>query len=248
MYAYWTLFKREVSFYLTTLTGYIILSLVSLMIGLSLMTVLLAFNGRAMDAPLAEAFYATPFYWFIVLLACPAITMRSFSHEMTLGTFEALMTAPVTRAQVLWAKYLASWLIYAVMWVPLLGMIAWLGRYVDDPRYLGGGPLIGGFIGVVWLGGLFLSIGCFASAIARSQLIAAMLALAVEMVLFLGSFVIELLPDRSGWQARFFEHICLFDHMTDFSRGIVDSRHGVFYVSLTAFFLYLTWRVLEWRR
>ena len=75
-----TLLKRELGFYLTTLTGYVILSMVMFLIGLSLLTVILAYNGRAMDAPLTEAFYATPFFWFIVLLACPAITMRKAAH------------------------------------------------------------------------------------------------------------------------------------------------------------------------
>ena len=78
MRVFLTLFKREVGLFLSTLSGYVILSMVLFLIGMSLLTVILAYNGRAMDAPLTEAFYSTPFFWFIVLLACPAITMRSF--------------------------------------------------------------------------------------------------------------------------------------------------------------------------
>ena len=243
-----TLLKRELGFYLTTLTGYVILSMVMFLIGLSLLTVILAYNGRAMDAPLTEAFYSTPFFWFIVLLACPAITMRSFAFEKSTGTYEALMTTPVSNLQVVFSKFLASWTFYALMWVPLWGLMVWLGQFFNDPAYLDAGIIGGTMLGVLLVGGLFLSMGCLASVCTKSQLIAAMIGLTLEMVLFMLSFVIEIIPDQSGWQAAFFGHISLFDHMTDFVRGVIDARHLTFYVSLTGLFLFLTWRMVESRK
>ena len=75
-----------------------------------------------------------------------------------------------------------------------------------------------------------------------------MLALTLEMVLFMLSFVIELLPDQSGWQATLFGHICLFDHMGDFVRGIINGSHLIFYFTGTGLFLFLTWRWVESRK
>ena len=242
------LLKRELGFYLTTLTGYVILSMVMFLIGLSLLTVILAYNGRAMDAPLTEAFYATPFFWFIVLLACPAITMRSFAHEKSTGTYEALMTTPVSNLQIVFSKFLASWIFYGLMWLPLWGFMVWLGQFFNDPEYLDAGIVGGTALGVMLIGGLFLAIGCLASVATKSQLIAAMLALTLEMVLFMLSFVIELLPDQSGWQATLFGHICLFDHMGDFVRGIINGSHLIFYFTGTGLFLFLTWRWVESRK
>ncbi len=242
------LLKRELGFYLSTLTGYVILSMVMFLVGLSLLTVILAYNGRAMDAPITEAFYNTPFFWFIVLLACPAITMRSFAYEKSSGTYEALMTTPVSNLQVVASKFLASWLFYGVMWLPLWGFMIWIGRFFNDPGYLDAGIVAGTVLGVMLVGGLFLSLGCLASVVTRSQLIAAMLALTMEMVLFMLSFVIDLLPDQSGWQAAFFGYICLFDHMTDFVRGAADGRFLMFYATTTGLFLFLTWRMVESRK
>ena len=136
MRVFLTLFKREVGLFLSTLSGYVILSMVLFLIGMSLLTVILAYNGRAMDAPLTEAFYSTPFFWFIVLLACPAITMRSFAHEKSTGTYESLMTTPVTPLQVLGSKFMSCWLFYGLLWVPLWLMMIWLGRFFNDPGYL----------------------------------------------------------------------------------------------------------------
>jgi ABC-2 type transport system permease protein len=245
MRVFLTLFRREVGLFLSTLSGYVILSMVLFLIGMSLLTVILAYNGRAMDAPLTEAFYSTPFFWFIVLLACPAITMRSFAHEKSTGTYESLMTTPVTPLQVLGSKFMSCWLFYGLLWVPLWLMMIWLGRFFNDPGYLDTGIIAGTSLGVMLVGALFLSMGCLASVLTQSQLIAAMIALTLEMALFMLSFVIYLLPDQSGWQAALFEHISLFNHMSDFVRGIVDGRHLTFYLSATALSLFATWRWVE---
>ena len=124
--------------------------------------------------------YSTPFFWFIVLLACPAITMRSFAHEKSTGTYESLMTTPVTPLQVLGSKFMSCWLFYGLLWVPLWLMMIWLGRFFNDPGYLDAGIVAGTSLGVMLVGALFLSIGCLASVLTQSQLIAAMMALTLR--------------------------------------------------------------------
>ncbi|MGA0406643.1 MAG: ABC transporter permease [Limisphaerales bacterium] len=248
MRVFQTLFRRELGIFLSSLSGYVIMSMVLFLIGLSLLTVILAYNGRAMDAPLTEAFYSTPFFWFIVLLSCPAITMRSFAHEKATGTYESLMTTPVTSLQVLGSKFAACWVFYGMLWLPLWLMMIWLGQFFSDPGYLDGGIVFGTALGVLLVGGLFLAIGCLASVLTQSQLIAAMMALTLETALFMLSFVIHLLPDQSGWQATLFEHLSLFNHMSDFVRGILDGSHLAFYLCTITFCLFLTWRWVESRK
>ena len=93
-----------------------------------------------------------------------------------------------------------------------------------------------------------MSLGCFASALTRSQIIAAMLSFAFGIALFLLSFLSLIIPPHPGWQTALVDQISLVVHMQEFVRGILDTRYIIFYLSLTVFFLFLTWKVVESRR
>jgi ABC-2 type transport system permease protein len=95
---------------------------------------------------------------------------------------------------------------------------------------------------------MFISAGCFASALTRSQVVAAMIALAFGTTLFLLSVLAEQFPMSGSWQAHVLSYFALFDQMHDFSRGIIDSRAVVLYLTVTFFFLFMTLRVVESRR
>jgi ABC-2 type transport system permease protein len=103
-------------------------------------------------------------------------------------------------------------------------------------------------LGIFLVGGLFMSLGCFGSAITRSQIVAAMVSFAGGIGLFLLSFLADRFEVNAGWQARAIACVAMFEHMNDFARGVVDTRPVVFYLSLTGFFLFLTLRTLESRR
>lgn len=243
-----TLLRRELAGFFQHMTGYVIIAAVMLVIGLSYVAVVLAINGEAVDTPITEAVYSTPFFWLIILLAAPAITMRSYANERSSGTYETLMTAPVTSWEVVLAKFLGAWIFFMVVWLPFIGYMFALRPYFDDPSLLDLRVLASTLLGVSLLSGLYVAIGCLASSLTRSQMLSAMIAFALGMVLFLQSFVTFQLPeDLSVWNTVF-QRTSLFIHLEDFVRGIVDSRHVLFYVSLTAFFLYLNWQTIESRR
>ena len=248
MQVYLTLTRRELAGFFVSLTGYVIIAAAVFLMGLSFVDLLLLLRGDATPVPVTQMFYSTEYFWLILLLATPVITMRLFALEKFSGTFETLMTAPVSDLQVVLAKFTAAMVFYMVMWLPSLACILVLRHYVNHPEAFDGGLIGSTFLGIFLLGGLFMSFGCFASALTRSQIIAAMISFTLGITLFLLSYLSGHLQAVSGWQAEALSHVALFDHMNDFARGLVDTRHVVFYVSLTILFLFLTLRVVESRR
>jgi ABC-2 type transport system permease protein len=103
-------------------------------------------------------------------------------------------------------------------------------------------------LGVFLVGCLFLSLGCFASSLTRSQMAAAMISFVIGVSLFALGFLAVAIPVTTQWQSQVLSYFNLFEQMHDFARGVVDTRAVIFYVSLTFFFLFLTLRVVESRR
>jgi ABC-2 type transport system permease protein len=198
--------------------------------------------------PVTELFYITPFFWFILLLSTPIITMRLFALEKFSGTFETLMTTPVSDRQVVLAKFTAGLVFYLVMWLPLLGCLLIVRHYTSDPAALDAGTLASTFLGILLLGGLFVSLGCCASALTRNQVTAAMISLVFGVSLLLLSVLADHLPVQAGWQTQALASLAFVEQMHDFARGVVDTRPIILYVSLTLFFLLLTLRIVESRR
>jgi ABC-2 type transport system permease protein len=248
MQAYLTLVRRELGGFFLSLTGYVIIASVLLLLGFSFTNLLANLNGGATNLPLTELFYSTVYFWLILLLTPPVVTMRTFAAEKSSGTYETLMTTPVRDWQVVLAKFTGSLVFYAVAWLPLLACIA-LVRYFSreatmfDPR-----TTASTFLGLLLIGCLYMSLGCFASALTRSQIIAAMTSFALGLGLFLLSLRSMVPTPGTDWLEQVFLYISLSDHLGDFARGIIDTRQVVFYLSVTVFFLFLTLKVVESRR
>jgi ABC-2 type transport system permease protein len=248
MQAYWTLVRRELSAYFFSWTGYVIIATVLFLLGYSFVNLLYVLNSRPTDLPVTEVFYSTYYFWLVLLIATPVITMRSFALEKYSGTFETLMTAPVGDLQVVLAKFTGAMLFYVIMWLPLLGCLAIVRYYSQDPGVLEPGTIGATYLGIVLLGALYVALGCFASALTRSQIIAAMISFALGISLFLLSFISLTFATQTGWKAQVFAQVGLIEQMQDFARGVVDTRPLVYYLSLTGLFLFLTFKVVESRR
>jgi ABC-2 type transport system permease protein len=248
MRAFATLMRREFGVYFLSLTGYVIISAVSLLIGISFLLMLRAFNNDTLNAPLTEGFYSVMFFWLILLLAAPLITMRLFAQEKATGTFETLLTTPISELEVVLAKYTAALAFYAVTWLPLLPCLLVVHRYTAPGTPFEWGPTASTGLGILLIGSVFVSLGCLASALTRSQIIAATLSLAFGVSFFLLSFLKYSVTAHSGWLARAAARLSLIEHMEDFARGVVDTRPVVLYLTLTALFLFLTLKAVEARR
>jgi ABC-2 type transport system permease protein len=247
MQAYWTLTRRELAGFFLSLTGYVIIAAVTFLIGFVFKVLIKTLGQDPSPAPITELFYSTYLFWFILLLAVPVITMRLFAFERLSGTLETLMTTPVSDVQVVAAKFTAALVFYMVMWLPLLACILIVRHYTNEPTALDAGAMGTTFLGIFLLGCLFISLGCFASALTRSQMTAAMISLVLCVSLFLLSYLADRMP-AGDWASQAIAFFALPDQMHDFTRGVVDTRPVVLYLSLTFVFLFLTLRVLESRR
>src|ERR1022692_162610 len=161
MRAYWTLTRRELGGFFLSLSGYIIIAAALVLMGLSFVVILDKLQKPTI-IPVTELFYITPFFWLILLL-----------------------TTPVSDLQVVAAKFTAALVFYVLMWLPLLGCLMVVRHFTNDTAALDSGVVGSTFLGILLLGGLFVSLGCCASALTRSQVIAAMISLVFGASVFL---------------------------------------------------------------
>jgi len=248
MNVFLALVRRELSAFFQGPTGFIIIAAVLFLIGLGFIVVLTGLNGHATPMPVTQVFYGTYFFWLILLLIAPVITMRSFAMERASGTYESLMTAPVGDWEVVLSKFAGALVFYAILWIPLLVCSQIVRLYVGESAVLESGPMFTTALGILLIGSLYMSMGCFASALTRNQAVAAVSSFAMGAALFFTGFFSYFTGDRSDWISQLARHISLANHMESFSRGVVDLGATVFFISLTAMFLYFTHKVVESRR
>jgi ABC-2 type transport system permease protein len=248
MRIFWVLTRRELASYFFSLTGYVIIAAITFLTGASFLQLINGLGNDALPMPVTQMFFGTFYFWMIVLLSAPVVTMRSFALEKASGTFETLMTTPVGDLEVVAAKFAAAFLFYAVMWLPLLACLLLVGRFTHQAGMLDAGTVGGMYLGIFLAGGFFLSFGCLASALSRSQMVAAMMSLAFGVSQFALAWWAKSLPAADGWQAQLWSCADMFSQMDNFARGAVDTRALIFYGSMTFLFLFLTLRVVESRR
>ncbi|MBI3744533.1 MAG: ABC transporter permease subunit [Chloroflexi bacterium] len=178
---------------------------------------------------------------FVLLLLGPVLTMRLIAEESKLGTIELLLTSPVRDTEVVVGKFVAAFgallvLLALTLYYPIL---LWIFATPDK------GPIISGYLGMVLIGGFFVSVGLFASSLSSSQIASAV----VGMVILLMFWFINSAADFfSGRPERILQFVSPRAHFADFARGIIDSGAVIYLIALTAIFLFLTIRSLETRR
>jgi ABC-2 type transport system permease protein len=245
---YRTLVRRELGSQFASWTGYVVIATVLFLLGLCFVDLVQKLNTDPTDLPIVELFFNTYYFWVILLLATPIITMRAFALEKYSGTFETLMTAPVGDLEVVLAKFTAAVAFYLLTWLPLVVLVFLVRHFGNDPSTVDWGTLASTLLGIFLLGLLYMSLGCFTSSVTRSLIIAATISFALGFSIFMLSFLALNYSGQPGWPARLLMHVSVIEHMKDFSRGVVDTRALVFYLSLTVLFLFLTLKVVESRR
>jgi ABC-2 type transport system permease protein len=237
---------RELRAYFYSPLGYVVLAVFLLLQGIVfwLFMSFLAQPNAPPGAVMQYFFGGTILFWIALLGVSSASTMRLLAEERRSGTIETLMTAPVTGTEVVLGKYLASLGFYVALWIPTLVYVAILRGYADvRPEW---GPIAAGYLGTLLEGAAFIAVGCLASALTRNQLVAFILAFVFAWVLLLLG-VLENLVQSEALKAVF-KYVNLFRQMDDFGKGIVDTRHIAFLLSLTGFSLFATVKLLEARR
>lgn len=181
--------------------------------------------------------------WLLVFLA-PAISMRLISEELRSGTFERLMTSPVSDAQVVVGKWLGALWFFCVMLLPLV-LHAIALEWAGSPEL---GPIVTGLVGLALVGGLYLAIGVFASAWSENQIIAFLLTVfIIGLPTFAAYFAAgQAMPDPA--LNRLVQYLSVNLQFSDFAKGLIDVRNFVYFLSATALFLFLAVLLVQSRR
>ncbi len=176
-----------------------------------------------------------------VLFIVPLLTMRCLAEERRIGTLETLLTSPVSSTEVVLGKYAAAWLLYASLWASTGGFFLLLRHFSGDGAFVDPGPLVGGFAFVLVSGLLFISIGVFTSSLSRNQAVASIACFAALFLLIVGLDYILQIPALHNEGLHLLraalESAQISVHFEDFTRGVVDSRQILFYLSGTSLML-----------
>lgn len=177
----------------------------------------------------------------VFVLWAPAITMRLLAEEQKLGTLELLMTSPIRDYEIVLGKFAAVLAILLATLALTLFYTLLLVLY-GDPDF---GPILTGYLGIFLFGGASLSVGLLASSLTSNQVVAAIVSFGALLLMVLTNQAADI---TSGLAAQVLEGVSLSGHFDDFSRGILDTNNVVYYLSVMAFFLFLTIRNIESRR
>ena len=174
----------------------------------------------------------------ILLFMLPMLTMRSFAEEKRSGTIELLMTSPLTDFQIIIGKFLGAMALYALMLSLTLihiGVLFWYG----EPEW---GSVLSGYLGLLLMGGSFISIGLAISSMTKNQIVAGVSTFAV-LLLF---WIINWMGDASGTTTQsVLAYLSILEHFDDFSKGVIDTTHLTYYVSFITLGLFLTAKSLD---
>ena len=243
------LLGKELRAYFLSPVAYIILALFMVISGFSFSQAISILGEKPSEVSIVQwTFYGRWFYYYFFFIF-PLITMRLFAEEQKLGTLESLLTAPVRTVHVLLAKYFSAVIFYIVLWIPNLLYLGILNWVADGRVEIPSGALAGSYL-IVLLSGLFhIAIGCLASALTRNQIVAAIICFTIILLHFLlGMFLLLMANNYPVEMTDFVNYFATTQHMTYFTRGLIDTRTIVYYISFSVLLLTMTHQVLEYRR
>jgi ABC-2 type transport system permease protein len=226
--------RRELKSYFSSPVAYIVITLFLLLSGWFFSAALFLAN----TADLRGLFSGVR---LILLFFVPAISMRLLAEEKRSGTIEILSTMPLKNWQLVLGKFLPSFILIAV--TILLTLVHYFTLLlIGEPDF---GASFGGYLGTLFMAGVYLSIGLFTSSMTKNQIVAFITAFVIIFVLFLMDKVVIFVP---SFMATFFEFLSTDYHYENIARGVIDSRDVIYFLSLTFFFLFLTVKSLETRK
>jgi ABC-2 type transport system permease protein len=232
-----TLLKKEISVFLSSLIGYIVIAVFLLINGLFIWIFPMDFNIlRYGYASLDGLFILAP---FVFLFLIPAITMRMFADERRSGTMELLLTKPVNDLQIIMAKYLAGLILVVVAILPTIIYVVAVWQLGLEPGNLDKGGTLGSYIGLIFLSAAFVAAGLFSSSLTDNQIVAFILAVFFSGFSYIGFESIHNL-ELFGRADLFIKALGINAHYVSMSRGVLDSRDVIYFLSYIALFLLLT--------
>jgi ABC-2 type transport system permease protein len=233
--------KKELRQFFNSLTGYIIIILFLLVNGLYLF-VLTGSNIFDFGYATLDKFFDLAPWVFIFLI--PALTMRSLSEEYKTGTFEILQTQPVTRWQIVLGKYVAVFSVILVALLPTL-LYVYTIHALSATAGIDSGGITGSYIGLIFLAAVFASVGMCCSGLTSNAVIAFLVGAFVCLVVYFGCNAISKLPVFTGNADYYIEMLGIDFHYRSISRGVVDTRDIIYFLSIIFLFLFATQKNLS---
>jgi ABC-2 type transport system permease protein len=229
-----TIFSKELRSFFNSPVAYIVIVVFLVILGWFFTSNLFIANISS----LRTVFEMTP---FLLLFFAPAITMRLITEEEKSGTLELLITKPVRESEIIVGKFLAAWALYVFTLAPTLCYYV----IVSLIGHLEIGPVVGGYLGLLLVGGVFLAVSIVGSALTENQVVAFIVSFLIVFGLFMLDKVLIYLPVSL---ATVFEYISVDYHFSNIARGVIDSRDIIYYGSAVTFLLMLGTAILQKRR
>ena len=232
--------KREFAAFFNSPVGYVVLVVYLGLAGFLFWD----FSGlMVMKVATVRPFFAMAPWLFLFI--CPAVTMRMLAEERKSGTIEVLLTLPVTEVQVVVGKFLGALLTVMVAVAFTLPYAFAVASIAEPGRVFDYGPVMGGYVGMLFLGSMFVSIGMLTSALTRNQIIAFILSVFIIFILILFDAIAANVPVEF---AKIFADLSVMSRFQSIARGVIDSRDILYYLSATAACLGLTVATLRQAR
>jgi len=240
-----TLLRKEISSFLSSLIGYIVITVFLLINGLFLWVFEGDFNILNFGyANLDGLFMIAP---FVFLFLVPAITMRSFAEEKRTGTIELILTKPLTELRIVMAKFLAGFILVIISVLPTLIYMFTIYQLGLPKGNLDIGGIWGSYIGLLFLSASFVAIGMFASTISDNQIVSFIIAVFLCGFIYIGfEFIYSL--DLFGKVDLFIKSLGINEHYKSMSRGVLDTRDMLYFLGVIAFFILLSRYSIERRK
>jgi gliding motility protein gldF len=238
------IFRKELTLFFSTLTGYVSGGLFLLLSALFLW--LLPGWGNVFEtniASLTPLFVMSP--WLFLILV-PAVTMRMFAEEQREGTLELLVSRPVSITEIVLGKYLASLVLVLLMLLPTAIFAIILNQYVASASSIDIGAMLGSYLGLLLLAAVYAAIGLFASTLTANSVVAFLLGVLTCVFVYVGFSEIALL--FSGKLQYVLSSLGIEEHYRSIRRGVVDTRDVLYFLSVLFLFLYSAVRILKMRR
>lgn len=227
--------KKELNLFFATPIGYLVIAIFLLINGLFLWVFKGDFNIlNAGFADLNSFFFIAP--WFFIFMI-PAITMRTFSDEIRLGTIEIIKTKPISSWDIIMGKYLGSLLLILFVLIPTLTYGYTIVQLAETPENIDYGSIIGSYFGLLFLASTITAIGMFTSTLSNNQIVAFILGLALSFFMFYGFEAIDELISSGAYDL---EYLGLYSHFINIGRGVIDTKDLIYFISVTFFFLFIT--------
>lgn len=239
------LYKKEISAFFSSLTGYVVIAVFLISSGLFMWVI--PGQNNILDAGYSniDTFFMLSPWVFMFLI--PAITMRLFTDEIKSGTIELLMTRPIKDISVVMAKFYAALSIAIISILPTLVYFASVYQLGNPVGNIDIGGTWGSYIGLLFLACIYVAVGVFSSALTSNQIVAFILAAAISFLLYYGFEAFSLLFANTKTE-YLLQKLSINDHYRSISRGVIDSRDIYYFLSVSALFLVTTKIKLQSRK